>query len=250
MIQIINLPSRDLAGARRKPTLWRMKMRTRVRLVLLAATVVLQACTYAGSNDNPILRKFTWFSYVGGDDIRRDCRPGQFDKHRLIYNATWDEQVRAYDLVQSASGEGALLFQTVFKGGSLGIVELLNPYAGPWGGVHTDRKIDEAQYRALRLAIERSGLGQPSPAGLRLHSQSFYWVALGCVGGQFFFNAWDAPDRIKAVVFDRPLFALDNTGVPVNPVHPYDWSARMDIETYRGTDTNFELMVGSNGLRF
>lgn len=227
-----------------------MKTLPSLRPLAIAVALLAGACTYAGSNDNPILRKATWFSYVGGDDIRRDCRPGQYDKYRLIYNGTWDEQVRAYDLVRSATGQGALLFTTVFAGGSIGIVQLLDPYAGPWGGVHTDRKLDETQYRDLVAAIERSGLGQPSPAGLRLHSESFYWVAISCVGGQFHFNAWDYPDRIKQVVFDRPLFALDNTGVAVNPVHPYDWSARMDIRTYNATNTNFELMVGNNGLRF
>jgi hypothetical protein len=216
--------------------------------LVLAALVA--GCTYSGSNFNPVLRKFTWLSYLGGDDIRRDCRPGGFDKYRLVYNAVWDEQVRAYDLVRSATGEGALLFTTVFAGGGLDIVQLLAPGFGPWGGTHTDRRLDERQYRDLVSALDRSGLRQPAPSGLRLYSVSTYWIAMGCVDGRFVFNAWNYPsDGFARLAFPAPLFAVDNTGVAVHPPRRLDQAERKPTQADRDVDTNFEVMVGDNGLR-
>ena len=228
-----------------------MDRRFGLREMVIAGAALAASCTYSGSVDNPVLRKATWFSYVGGEDIRRDCRPGDLARYRLVYNAIWDEQVRAYDLLQSATGEGALLFATVFKGGGLDIVQALSPGAGRWGGERADRRLDEATYRDLVAAIERSGLNAPSPDGLRLYSFSFFWVAMGCVDGRFHFNAWDHPaDRFNRIAFAQPLFALDNTGVPVNPARPINLAERRGW-AYAGSHekTNFELMVGVNGLR-
>src|SRR5262245_945206 len=225
----------------------RIRQWFRSTAVVLAATV--GGCTYSGSNNNPVLRKLTWFSYVGGEDIRRDCKTENPDKYRLVYNAVWDEQVRAYDLVRSATGQGALLFTTVVAGGGLAIVELISPYAGPWGGVQTDRRLDEAQYRALVAAIDQSGLSAPSPDGLRLYSQRFYWVVSACVGGRFRFNAWPYPgERFNQIAFAAPLFQVDNSGVAINRPRQVDIGPNI-TPGYRVSDTNFELIVGANGLR-
>ena len=49
--------------------------------------------------DMPIIRSFHWFDYVGGDDIRQACGKDGRNRLRLVYNAIYDEQVRAYEPV-------------------------------------------------------------------------------------------------------------------------------------------------------
>src|SRR5258708_39640919 len=85
--------------------------RHRLILFLGLAGLALAGCTYSGGIDNPLVRKFEWFSYVAGDDIRSKCGPGSPPQYRLGLNPHWDEQVRASDLRQSfAPDGGALLF--------------------------------------------------------------------------------------------------------------------------------------------
>ena len=93
-------------------------MRLAFRLGLLTVLVVAAGCTYReGGVGNPITRKFQYFSYLGGDDIRRDCVPGAPARYRLVYNANYYEQVRTYDLRRGAPGSGAVLTIQVFGGG-------------------------------------------------------------------------------------------------------------------------------------
>ena len=58
--------------------------------------------------DQPIVRSFNWFAYVGGDDIRAACRPGGRNRVRLIYNALWEEQVRTYEIFLQPDGTAGL----------------------------------------------------------------------------------------------------------------------------------------------
>src|SRR5262245_39277258 len=117
----------------------------RHRRVLSAALWLLPAtllgCQYTGGVENPVARKFTWFSYVGGDDIRRSCTPSSQPQYRLVYNAHWQEQVRAYDLRRSATGEGAMLWSHVFGGyQAIGNFTLDDPTA-PWRGPSSSTRL-------------------------------------------------------------------------------------------------------------
>src|SRR5688572_17860839 len=54
---------------------WRRDMKT--RFAALAVVVALTGCAYReGGVGNPITRKFQYFSYLGGDDIRDGCVAG------------------------------------------------------------------------------------------------------------------------------------------------------------------------------
>ena len=66
--------------------------------VLLVLFVVTGCTTYTGSADNPLARSFTWFSYVAGDDIKAECTSESRDHFRFVYNANYEQQIRAYDL--------------------------------------------------------------------------------------------------------------------------------------------------------
>ena len=54
--------------------------------------------------EQPIVRTFNWFSYVGADDIRSSCEPDGRSRLRLIYNGVWEEQVRAYEIFLQPDG--------------------------------------------------------------------------------------------------------------------------------------------------
>lgn len=217
------------------------------------AALALVGCAYRpGGIDSPITRKFQYYSYAGGDDIRRGCVAGALPQYRLIYNANWDEQVRTYDLRRSATGQGAVLFVHVFGGG--GDVSSFNPLdpTGPWRGASVDARLDEASYLALIRAVEASGFGEPAPAGLTLPSWGFYWAVSACANGRFHFNAWRYPsDRFDRVRFDALLFERDQTGVPVNrprPQNEAEYRLRSNQQMEDPTTSTFDLKVGENGL--
>jgi hypothetical protein len=225
-----------------------------IRLARLALLVAIAGCTYReGGIDSPVTRKFQYFSYLGGDDIRRDCVPGAPTRYRLVYNAVYDEQVRAYEVRRGAAGSGATLGTQVFGGGG-NLAAGFNPLdpTGPWRGANAQVQLDEATYLQLIRAIEASGFGQPAPAGLSLPSWGFYWAVAACANGQFHYNAWLHPgERFDRIQFDKILFARDATGVAVNPPR------RLNAAEHRlasGADRNdptistFEVKVGENGL--
>lgn len=214
---------------------------------LTAAT--LTGCLYTGGVENPIARRLNWFSYAAGDDIKRNCTAGSPAQYRLVYNASWYEQVRAYDLRRSATGQGAMLWTHVFDGqsGDISRFSLDDPTA-PWAGKSGETRLEEARYVELIRAIEASGFGEPAPAGTRLQSWDFYWLASACANGQFHFNAWRHPsDRFAAITFDKLLFAWDGTGVRPNPPRRLD-QAQERARTERADQYFFEFVVAKDGL--
>lgn len=227
----------------------------RFSVVLLAATAMLASgCAYRpGGLGDPLQRKFQYFSYLNGDDIRRECVAGAPARYRLVYNAIWDEQVRAYEVRRSATGEGAILFANVFTGGGgipVSDIDLRDPLAG-WRGQSAQARIDEASYLALIRAVEASGFGAPAPQGLTLPSFGFYWIAAACADGRFHFNAWLHPsERWEQIRFDEVLFRLDPIRTPVNPPRRVNFAEERARQSRPDPDptTNFELRVGDNGL--
>jgi hypothetical protein len=226
-------------------------------LILFLTAAMLAACTYSGGIDNPLVRRFTWFSYVAADDLRKSCAPGAPRQYRLVYNANWDEQVRAYDLRQSFTGDGSgTLFTQVFGGYGLNVssLSLSDPLANARGD--SGRVVVPPDtFQAIVRALDESGFPEPAPKGLRLESWDFYWVVAACIDGRFHFNAWRYPSpRFDSIKFDRWLFAVDGTGVPPNPVRKVDRAEQFynseptRQRTYGGTSYTFELIVGDNGL--
>ncbi len=187
---------------------------TRTPLVPLALALVLAGCAARGPVDDVIGRRLTWFSYVGAEDIAARCRPGNLPEYRLVYNARWDEQVRSYDIA------GGVLQARVFSGRLTTQIGLDDPFRSVIGR-RADRPMSAGDLAALDQALADSGFEQPAPAGLRLRADAFFWTAAACRDGTFTFNAWQSPDPgFAGIRFDRVLFALDDTGEPVNPARP------------------------------
>ena len=75
-----------------------------ISIATLAAGLLVSACSDASRVDRPVVGRFSWFPFLGGEDIRNSCKPGSPARYRFVYNAVLDLQVRSYDLVRTETG--------------------------------------------------------------------------------------------------------------------------------------------------
>ncbi len=211
---------------------------------------VLAGCTYRGQIDQPVTMKLTWFSYVAGDDIRAACAVGGQDSYRLIYNGSYTEQVRSYEVFGDGAGGGYYTARVISGSGlDLGRLSLRDPQAAAsWRESRADLTPDDLS--ALRGALADSGAFSNGSSGLRLASAQFFWTSAVCRDGQFNFNAWLFPsDRYAQLRFPAALLERDQTGVPLNPPRKVVALETARLATREGdVTTNFNLMVGDDGL--
>lgn len=220
--------------------------------VIIAAGVALAAgaCAYRGVDD-PVVRKFSWFSYVGADDVRVECRAGAPERYRLVYNAIYQEQVRTYDIVVGAGdGEGRMVVRVTSPPDISNIdidpgnVDL----QAPWRSRRSETVLRPADVAKLRQGLDSSDFFGPAPVGLELPSDGFYWIGAACAGGRFHYNAflWPSP-RFERLAFPSLVFSWDFTGIEVNPprrVTKFDLYGSAQQEA----DISFQLRIGENGL--
>lgn len=180
----------------------------------------LAGCAYQGGIDSPATQKFTWISYLSGDDIKAACRDGSPEKYRLVYNARYDEQLRTYEVLADAIDDGGFL--TARAQGKATITQLrLDNLLQPWEWQKAQARLEPQQMEALRASLRQAGFyGQPD-VGLDLNSKGFYWAAVGCVNGRFYFNGWQHPSKgFETLAFPKILFAHDNNELKINPPRP------------------------------
>ena len=228
-----------------------------VAAVILLVAFACAGCNYRG-RDDALSQRFTWFSYMNGDDVRAACNPGAPDRFRFVYNGVYIQQARTYDIAPQANGSGYLLRARVLGPSDLSNVgidpgailadplELLAPFAGRKSSLTlSGRDID-----TLIASLAPSGLFQPAPRGLYLRSEDFFWVGVACIGGRMAFNAWKWPSRgFDALTFPPLLLSWDETGVPMNPprnLAPFDIYGQTDPQ---GRFPQFTLTVGDDGFR-
>lgn len=220
-------------------------------LSLVVACLVAASCVGGGFRENPLVRTVGWFSYVGGDDLRKACPGAVTDRYRFVYNAIYTEQVRTYDLTLDPGGGSAGLVSRVMQPPS-GITITIDDPLESWRGVIERSRIDRASVLRLERALAESGVMQPVPAGLRLRSDNFYWVVSSCVDGTYHLNAFQAPtQRFASLVFPSVLFDLDPTDVPVNAVRELIFGASeptLEVDRSATREIGFVLQVGRDGL--
>lgn len=210
--------------------------------VVLTVIAGLGACTYQGGDiGDPITRKFHWFSFVAGDDIRSTCAPGTPDRARLVYNGIYDEQLRIYEI-------DALRRVLTSKVTDASDVAAIDPkdLAAPWRAKESSTQLDEAGYARLAASFAESGLYAAPPVGLELPSRSYFWTAATCRDGHFSFTGFKPPfDRLT---FPAALFALDGTGIAVNQPKAVPLDPQWEDKAKRGEVTRFTLKVGRDGM--
>jgi len=198
--------------------------------------------------DSPITRSLYWFRFVAGKDVREACENGGPDQYRLVYNAIYRTQVRSYDLVQQPGGGGTLTTRVFGVAGIVNniIINDVVDILGPWRGVKTERSLTAQEFSSVTTAMEASGALQFPTQRMELPSNDFYWAVSACRNGRFTSTAFHFPtDGFKSISFDQPLFALDNTGVEVNPPRKLEPSA------FRGNQNEvWRLRVTKEGIQY
>lgn len=227
-------------------------------VILLVVSLQTLGCGYHGRQD-AISQRFTWFSYLNGDDIRRACQPGALDRFRFVYNGVYVQQVRTYDFAPDPQGSGYVLHGRLLGPSDLSNIVITDPLSGliddplsilaPFAGKQWKVTLAGRDIDAFDSALATSGFFQPPPDGLYLRSEDFFWIGVACIGGQLTFNAWRYPSsRFASLKFPQLLLSWDPTGVPVNPPRTLS-----DFDIYHESDPHgrapqFTLTVQDGGL--
>jgi hypothetical protein len=199
--------------------------------------------------DNPIGRSLGWFNYLDAADIRSACSQRNGERYRLIYNAIWGEQVRAYDIAAPPEDTAAALSVRVFFPENLNDINLRDPLS-PYRGQAKTVALSAADMTAFREALQASGFDASVPRGLILPSDGFYWIVAACRDGVFHYNAYAYPSgSFAAIRFDRWLFDRDPSGVAVNLPRQSAPRQSRNVRVSEGTAYSvFDMTVGDNGL--
>lgn len=208
-------------------------------------------CAYSGDFDDPILRRLQWFSFLDGGDIRAACGSGSPDRYRLVYNARFAEQVRAYEVTADGSGGAYLTARARGPYANLLLFSGEDPLA-PLRWPRADARLSPAEFAAFKAALAADGfLGTP-PVGDRFSSEQFYWVASGCMDGKHHFGAWRDPSvRLAELATPAFLFAHDATGVRVNMprgIGGGDYAGPPGRTGELGMDAPFWITIDADGI--
>ncbi len=224
--------------------------------LVLAAAVPASAQRADRNVDPPIVRSVNWFGYVAGDDIRAACQPESRSHIRLIYNALWEEQVRAYDLFLQPDGTAGLEVGVLADQGVVATLSISNgaDVTNPWRMKKAQRLLSAGETQGLLGALQASAAFGPPHDGLRLPDNDFWWTVASCRNGVWGFQAYHYPtDGFANVKFADRLWALDGVRVPINkpralePAQFRRGPDRQDVQ--RGRADRWMLVVGKDGLR-
>lgn len=189
-------------------------------VALMAALLAGCATGGQGDQDQPGARKFTWFSYVKGEDQKRNCVAGAPDRYRFVYNAVYVEQVRTYDIEPGPQPGLTRVTARVTEKANLAAMTIdpsnLDVF-GPWRAQKAVIDLPQAETDRLKRAVLADGFLTKAAPRRAVTSIEFYWAVSACIDGKFHLNAWVWPneDFIQAA-FPKMLFAWDMTGVAVN----------------------------------
>lgn len=229
-----------------------MKLSTAWRKAVAGAAVVMTLSACAASDrtaDNPILRKFQWFSYLEGGDFKPACAPGAPGRYRMVYNGVYTEQVRVYDLnAETGVLDAQLILPMDLRDFAVeGISDLLNP----WRGKKASRKLTLPEVQSIVAALGADGAFGAPAVGTELPSMGFFWTLASCHEGVYHFTgmAWPSP-AWDSTRFDVALFAVDPIPDAINPPRKtYLWhDKRRGYYPDPAKQNEFIIKVGEDGL--
>lgn len=216
--------------------------------LVLFFTLFLSSCAATtGVDENPIMRKLSWFSYVNGDDMRPSCVAGAPEHYRLIYNGIYNEQVRIYEVNQKSK----IFSSRIINSANIReyFIAKFSDLLNPWRGVKKKNNISESELNELTAAMAESDVFDSPPVGLRLSSRGFYWTVAACHQEKFYFTAYRWPSkRFENAKFSDVILHLDKTNIAFNNprrVQTSNVSRSVNSDMVNG----FTLDVGEDGLR-
>ena len=221
--------------------------------VYLIGIILLSACTFSGSH-HPAIQKFTYFSYLNGDDIRLKCVLGGAEFLRFVYNGIYTEQVRAYDIFPHSTEVGRFILETRVSNTadlSTFVTDLYHPdLFAPWRPVKSSINLRKEDVEKLKLTVSANDFNKtPGYAG-DLSSIKFYWLVNGCIEGRFYLKAFVWPESsFLEAQFPDLLSSWDFTAIPINP--PRKTSLFEIYRTYEEEEfyNLFTIRIGENRLQ-
>ena len=128
-------------------------------LALLLAGLLLLGCEADGVPGNPLGIKLQWFSFLDGDDFKRQCDAGEPDRYRLIYNARFEEQVRVYDVTEYGK-EAILRARAVAPG----FVLTATRDSLDFGWQESQARLTPEEFAEFKRRLQQSGFFAPGRA--------------------------------------------------------------------------------------
>ena len=181
---------------------------------LILPSISLAACQYAGKSGNPMARNFTWFDYLGAENLKAACGQGASDRLRFIDKPIFDTQIRSHDVPELPGGWGASVFSWERGVGDLTKSIAITNLLFFWRGTRVNSALDPQSLANFISAFRKDQFTGFKPIGLLLPSNEFRRVVAGCAGGRFHANAWLYPtDRYKSLKFRGVSLEHDKTGV-------------------------------------
>jgi hypothetical protein len=175
-----------------------------------------------------------------------------------VYSGAYIKQARTYGIAPDP-GSGSVLQACVLGPSDLSNVVNRKPLEtlahdsldllAPFAGVQRSIGLGGRDIDALEGALAESGLFQPTPSGLYLRSDDFFWVGVARIGGRPAFDAWKYPfSRFDDLTLPQLLFAWDAAGIAINPPRQ---TSLIDIDgqaTVENQYSRFTLIVFDGGL--
>lgn len=186
----------------------------RIACVTLA-TSLLAGCAFTQGSDisNPVTRKASWFSYLNADDLRVACSAGDAEgRIRIIYNADYYKEVRSFEIQPKTGFDQFDMVSRVFGPAEVSQINVdVNAPLGVFGGQEATDTLDRDSYLRLTDALQADGFGYQDRDGLRLHSDDYYWIVIGCSSQNVTLAAWtSAKDDLRALGFPAVLDELSS----------------------------------------
>lgn len=218
----------------------------------------LAGCSYTKQQDisNPVVRKATWFSYLNGDDIRTACSAGEAEgRIRMVYNAKYYKETRSFDISPMRASDDFTMVSHIFGPIDVSAINVeANAPLGAFGGDQVTKTLSRQDYLRLTDALQQDGFGTQERDGLRLHSQNYYWVAIGCSQKHITLAAWtSAKDDLRSLHFPKVLSEVSGQTKPL-PMPPAADAVKLPDPNYpenskEAKNRNFYRTVRGNTLR-
>ncbi|MCW5733613.1 MAG: hypothetical protein KIS73_05780 [Enhydrobacter sp.] len=177
---------------------------------------------------------------------------------RLIYNALWEEQVRAYEIFLQPDGTAGLTVGVLADQAPATIVSSITigeigDITHPWRMRRGQRLLTVPETADLMGLLQASNAFGPPRDGLRLPDNDFWWTVASCRDGVWGFQAYHYPtDRFANVAFAEKLFSFDNVPVAINRprrLEPAELRRDPNLNPGRERGDRWMLVVGKDGLR-
>mgnify|MGYP001159868641 FL=1 len=181
---------------------------------LILLSISLAACQYAGQSGTPVARNFTWFDYLGAENLKAACGQGASDRLRFISKPIFDTQIQSYDVPGLPGGWGASMSRWERGVGDLTKGIAITNLLFSWPGTRVNSVLDPQSFVNFISTFWKDQFTGFKLLGLLLPSNEFKRVVTGCAGGRFHANAWLYPtDRCKSLKFRSVSLEHDKIGV-------------------------------------